>query len=152
MLVHLQEYNLKHAQFKILPRYKVKTEGEAVQLFDQIICESVKSPGQYFHASAPWKIDNFSIGSELNLGIQPAGFTVVKSYRPSEEYKEYLRGGSVIRLFHKELEAFLVAEGLFDEEVTEDGCQSSAPPTSPRVPRMDRALPLWMAIERRCRR
>jgi len=26
------------------------------------VFESVKSPGQYFHASAPWKIDNFSIG------------------------------------------------------------------------------------------
>ncbi|KAJ8303557.1 hypothetical protein KUTeg_019953 [Tegillarca granosa] len=30
-------------------------------------------------------------------------------------------GGSVIRLFHKELEAYLVAEGLFDDCVTEDG-------------------------------
>ncbi|CAL1535481.1 unnamed protein product, partial [Lymnaea stagnalis] len=29
-------------------------------------------------------------------------------------------GGSVIRLFHKELEAYLVAEGLFDDDVTED--------------------------------
>ena len=27
----------------------------------------------------------------------------------------------MIRLFHKELEAYLVAEGLFDEVVTEDG-------------------------------
>ena len=27
----------------------------------------------------------------------------------------------MIRLFHKELEAYLVAEGLFDEEITEDG-------------------------------
>jgi inositol 1,4,5-triphosphate receptor type 1 len=33
----------------------------------------------------------------------------------------FLQGGSCIRLFHKELEAYLVAEGLFDEEVTEDG-------------------------------
>lgn len=33
----------------------------------------------------------------------------------------YIQGGSVIRLFHKELEAYLVAEGLFDEVVTEDG-------------------------------
>lgn len=28
---------------------------------------------------------------------------------------------SVIRLFHKELEAYLVAEGLFEDCVTEDG-------------------------------
>lgn len=31
------------------------------------------------------------------------------------------QGGSVVRLFHKELEAYMVAEGLFDDEVTEDG-------------------------------
>jgi len=28
--VHLESYNAKHAQFKILPRYKVKSEGEFV--------------------------------------------------------------------------------------------------------------------------
>lgn len=33
----------------------------------------------------------------------------------------FFQGGALIRLFHKELEAYLVAEGLFDEEVTEDG-------------------------------
>ena len=32
-----------------------------------------------------------------------------------------LQGGSIIRLFHKELEAFVVAEGLFDDEISEDG-------------------------------
>ena len=31
------------------------------------------------------------------------------------------QGGSAIRLFHKEMEAYMVAEGLFDDEVTEDG-------------------------------
>ncbi|KAK2140830.1 hypothetical protein LSH36_1236g00007 [Paralvinella palmiformis] len=120
VFIHLQSYNAKHAQFKILPRYKVKSEGEFVQVFDQIILESVKSPGQFFHASAAWKIDHFTIGSELNLGIQPAGFTVVKSSRPVEQHTNFVKGGSVIRLFHKELEAYLVAEGLFDEEITED--------------------------------
>ena len=27
--------------------------------------------------------------SELNLGVQAAGFTVVKSYRPTDDYKDY---------------------------------------------------------------
>ena len=36
-----------------------------------------------------------------------------------------LQGGSIIRLFHKELEAYMVAEGLFDDEVTEDGTYDS---------------------------
>ncbi len=30
--VSLLEYNAKHAQFKILPRYKVKSEGEFVSI------------------------------------------------------------------------------------------------------------------------
>ena len=33
----------------------------------------------------------------------------------------YFQGGCPIRLFHKELEAYVVAEGLFEEELTEDG-------------------------------
>ena len=33
----------------------------------------------------------------------------------------YFQGGSVIRMFHKELEAYIVAEGLFDDDITEDG-------------------------------
>ena len=31
------------------------------------------------------------------------------------------QAGVPIRLFHKEIEAYLVAEGLFEDEVTEDG-------------------------------
>jgi len=33
-----------------------------VQIFDQTIFESYKSPGQFFHASSAWKIDHFIIG------------------------------------------------------------------------------------------
>ena len=33
-----------------------------VQLFDQIVFESVKSHGHYFHASEPFQIDHFSYG------------------------------------------------------------------------------------------
>lgn len=60
--MHLERYNAKHAQFRILPRYKVKSEGEVVQMLDQIVFESVKSPGQYFHASVPFNIDHFQSG------------------------------------------------------------------------------------------
>jgi hypothetical protein len=44
-------------------------------------------------------------------------------FYPVEQIKllSSLQGGSIIRLFHKELEAYMVAEGLFDDEVTEDG-------------------------------
>nr|XP_022341730.1 inositol 1,4,5-trisphosphate receptor type 2-like isoform X3 [Crassostrea virginica] len=120
MKVSLHEYNAKNAQFRILPRYKVKSEGEIVQLFDQIVFESVKSHGHYFHASEPFQIDHFSYGSELNLGVERSSFTLIGSYRQLQEQDRFVRGGSVIRLFHKELEAYLVAEGLFEDCVTED--------------------------------
>ncbi|KAL4234550.1 hypothetical protein ACF0H5_006191 [Mactra antiquata] len=120
MKVSLHDFNAKNAQFRILPRYKVKSEGEVVQLYDQIVFESVKSPGHYFHASEPHQIDYKSYGSELNLGVERSSFTLIGSYREALEPERFVRGGSVIRLFHKELEAYLVAEGLFDEGVTED--------------------------------
>ncbi|KAH9502988.1 hypothetical protein Btru_072533, partial [Bulinus truncatus] len=120
MKISLIEFNAKNAQFRILPRYKVKSEGEVVQLYDQIVFESVKSPGHYFHASDPYQIDSFSYGSELNLGVERSSFTLIGSYRDRPEEIRFVRGGCVVRLFHKELEAYLVAEGLFDEAVIED--------------------------------
>ena len=33
-----------------------------VQIYDQIIFESLKSPGQYFHVSTTFKIDHFTNG------------------------------------------------------------------------------------------
>ena len=36
-----------------------------------------------------------------------------------------LQVGDLIRFFHKEMEAYLVAEGLFDDELTEDGMWNS---------------------------
>ncbi|XP_064627454.1 inositol 1,4,5-trisphosphate receptor type 1-like isoform X9 [Lineus longissimus] len=119
MLVSLQDYNAKHGQFRILPRYKVKSEGEVIQIFDQVVLESIKSPGHFMHASAPYQIDYLTFGSELNLGVEAAGFTVIKNYSPRIEHLNFVRGGVFISLFHKELEAYIVAEGLFKECVTE---------------------------------
>ncbi|XP_055891550.1 inositol 1,4,5-trisphosphate receptor type 1-like isoform X4 [Biomphalaria glabrata] len=131
MMIMLQEFNAKNAQFRILPQYKVKSEGEVVQIYDQIIFESIKSPGHFFHASSGFQVDHFTFGSELNLGVERSGFTLVRFCKENPELElfvkrgisvipKYIKGGSVIRLFHKELEAYLVAEGLFDDEVTED--------------------------------
>lgn len=120
MMISLHEFNAKNAQFKILPRYKVKSEGEVVQLHDQIVFESIKSPGHYFHASHKFQIDYYTEGSELNLGVERSSFTLIGSHRINPDQSKFVRGGSVIRLFHKELEAYLVAEGLFEESITED--------------------------------
>uniref|UniRef100_A0A1I8FE30 MIR domain-containing protein n=1 Tax=Macrostomum lignano TaxID=282301 RepID=A0A1I8FE30_9PLAT len=49
MQVTLNPDNAGAAQFKVMPRFKVKGEGDLVQIEDQVILESVKSPGQYLH-------------------------------------------------------------------------------------------------------
>ncbi|XP_064638087.1 inositol 1,4,5-trisphosphate receptor type 2-like isoform X2 [Lineus longissimus] len=120
MLVSLHDYNAKHAQFRVQPRYKVKSEGDNVQIYDQIVLESVKSVGQYFHASMPWQIDYDTFGSELNLGIERTGFTLIKTCKPILGDEEFVKGGSVIRLYHRELEAYLITEGLFGDEVLQN--------------------------------
>ncbi|XP_076470932.1 inositol 1,4,5-trisphosphate-gated calcium channel ITPR2-like isoform X2 [Babylonia areolata] len=120
MMIMLQEFNAKNAQFRILPQYKVKSEGEVVQIFDQIVFESIKSPGHFYHASQAFQVEHLTYGSELNLGVERSGFTLVRFCKENPELDLLVKGGSVIRLFHKELEAYMVAEGLFDDEVTED--------------------------------
>ena len=32
-----------------------------------------------------------------------------------------LQAGDIVRFYHKEMEAYMVAEGLFDDVLTEDG-------------------------------
>ncbi|KAL5004999.1 hypothetical protein ScPMuIL_018455, partial [Solemya velum] len=112
----------KHCQFKIMPRYKVKAEGDVVQIDDQIVLESVKSPGQYLHVSKLL----LGIGSiynksyELNLSVQQSGFTLLRRYKPSPDDENKIKVGDAIRFYHKEMEAYMVAEGLFDDVLTED--------------------------------
>jgi len=101
---------------------------QKVQADDQIVLESVKSPGQFMHASAPWQINRWVTGyvcfneliamavswiqasvqlaysysstflnclvyfrSEINLGVNKAGFTVSKYYSPLKEHKNMVK-------------------------------------------------------------
>ncbi|XP_077862152.1 inositol 1,4,5-trisphosphate-gated calcium channel ITPR1-like [Saccoglossus kowalevskii] len=122
ILVELLEFNAKNAQFRIMPRYKVKSEGEKVHVDDQIVLESVKTAGQYLHVShnifGPAFVNSDSF--ELNLSVRKSGFTLVRYYKPDVEHSGILKAGSLFRLFHKELESYLTAEGTVQTKVTED--------------------------------
>ncbi|KAK2186847.1 hypothetical protein NP493_187g03055 [Ridgeia piscesae] len=120
--VALEKKNAKHAQFCIMPRYKVKSEGDQVQVGDQVILESIKSPGQYLHVSKVLFDERsvYSLSHELNLSMGQSGFTIYRRYKPEPQATEMLKAGVPLRLFHKEIEAYLCAEGLFHDEVTED--------------------------------
>nr|KAG5699258.1 hypothetical protein BaRGS_000460 [Batillaria attramentaria] len=121
--VELQAENAKHAQFRIMPRYKVKAEGDVVQVDDQIVLESAKSPGQFLHVSRVLlgQQSVYSQSHELNLSVRQSGFTLYRKYKPSADDGTKIRVGDPLRFYHKEMEAYLVAEGLFDDELTEDG-------------------------------
>lgn len=58
---------------------------------------------------------------ELNLSVQQSGFTIYRKYKPAPEDMDRVKVGDIIRFYHKEMEAYLVAEGLFDDELLEDG-------------------------------
>ncbi|XP_052783710.1 inositol 1,4,5-trisphosphate receptor type 1-like isoform X3 [Mya arenaria] len=122
MAVELHDYNAKHAQFKVMPRYKVKAEGDVVQVDDQIVFESVKSPGQYLHVSKSLLGGQsvYQKGFELNLSVQQSGFTVMRKYKPTPDDEKKVKVGDMVAFYHKEMEAYLVAEGLFDDVLTED--------------------------------
>ncbi|XP_070173522.1 inositol 1,4,5-trisphosphate-gated calcium channel ITPR3-like [Littorina saxatilis] len=122
MAVELQLENAKNAQFRIMPRYKVKAEGDVVQVDDQIVLESVKSPGQYLHVSqkALGASSVYQHSLELNLSLRQSGFTLYRRHKPSTEDDGMIKVGDPVRFYHKEMEAYLVAQGLFDDELTED--------------------------------
>lgn len=62
---------------------------------------------------------------ELNLSVQQSGFTIYRKYKPAPEDMDRVKVGDIIRFYHKEMEAYLVAEGLFDDELLEDGKPTS---------------------------
>ncbi|OWF37431.1 Inositol 1,4,5-trisphosphate receptor type 3 [Mizuhopecten yessoensis] len=138
MAVELIGVNAKHAQFRIMPRYKVKAEGDTVQVEDQIMFESVKSAGSFLHVSKHLfpSLSVYHESHEMNLSVQTTGFVVYRKYKPMVEEEEKLKIGEPVRFFHKEMEAYLVAEGLFNEEIQED--------VHLRVRPMDQTIPKTM--------
>lgn len=55
------------------------------------------------------------------MSVQQSGFTIYRKYKPALGDSSKIKFGDLIRFYHKEMEAYLVAEGLFDDEVLEDG-------------------------------
>ena len=51
MQVYLDQEDGRGCIFKILPRYKIQSVGEAVHFSDQVKLESVATEGQFLHCS-----------------------------------------------------------------------------------------------------
>ena len=59
----MDESNAKHAQLRLMSHYHVKSDKQPVHYLEQVVFESVKSPGQYFHASSPFNVDHNKLRS-----------------------------------------------------------------------------------------
>lgn len=84
---------------------------------DQIALESVKTPGQYLHASlaAYEQLSEEGLPSlhELNLSVDQSSY-IIKPFRfpRTIESSDTICGGDVIQMSHKEIGAYIAAEGL----------------------------------------
>ncbi|KAI0214641.1 Inositol 1,4,5-trisphosphate receptor [Lamellibrachia satsuma] len=118
MRVLLCDYNAKHAHFRVMPRYKIKAEGDVVHVNDQLILESVKSSGQCLHVSDTYFGGGYvySDSYELNLSVGPSSFTIYRRRSPSKTDDNYILANSPVQIFHKAIEACMSAEGVFVEK------------------------------------
>ncbi|XP_065902252.1 inositol 1,4,5-trisphosphate receptor type 2-like [Dysidea avara] len=58
----------------------------------------------------------FPYSYEVNASATESGYTVKSHYRSMPNEESSIKGGSIVRLFHRELESYLVAEGSFANE------------------------------------
>ncbi|XP_019849736.1 PREDICTED: inositol 1,4,5-trisphosphate receptor type 1-like isoform X1 [Amphimedon queenslandica] len=126
LLVNLSEENSDGCSFVILPRYKVRSEGDEIRFSDQMKLESFKTKGQFLscsfgqrtlYAAGFYTHPNFY---ELNLSATESALTLIPHSCPSvnKHPDNALRAGGVVRLFHREDECYIVAEGSFANDAT----------------------------------
>ena len=122
--VTLFDTNGEHVQFKITPKYKVSNIGDKIRIEDQIVLENVKAQ-QYLHISSS-EIRNSFYGinpksHEVNASAVDSAFSIFSHIRLESEATTQLcnvRGGSILRLYHLQVQCYVVAAGScgFDDE------------------------------------
>ncbi|KAI6652753.1 hypothetical protein LOD99_4139 [Oopsacas minuta] len=123
--VTLFETNGDHVQFKITPKYKVSNIGDKIRIEDQIVLENVKAQ-QYLHISNS-EIRNSFYGinpnsHEVNASAIDSAFSIYSHIRLEHEITssqiQNIRGGSVLRLYHLQVQCYVVAAGScgFDDD------------------------------------
>lgn len=123
--VTLFDTNGDHVQFKITPKYKVSNIGDKIRIEDQIVLENVKAQ-QYLHISTS-QIRNSFYGInpdsyEVNASAINSAFSIYSHIRLEHEIVssqlQNIRGGSVLRLYHLQVQCYVVAAGScgFDDE------------------------------------
>ena len=119
MKVDLSEEVTRSSWFRIMPRFKVRAEGDPIRGNDQVVVESIESVGQYWHASAqPYQeLHPDANNHEINLSVQKSAFVVCMHASINETKPGFMKGGSVIQLFHK-VWGVVMIQGAFTDLIT----------------------------------
>jgi inositol 1,4,5-triphosphate receptor type 1 len=114
----------------------------------QVVLESTKTLGQHVHSTiVPLDDESVMPGClELNIAVTPSVYTIVPHARTvvTDASPGTLRGGDVIQLFHKEISAYLAAEGVFNEPAPREGVHMRT--REPDTRRPNRLLPPTSAV------
>eukprot|EP00842_Homolaphlyctis_polyrhiza_P001352 jgi/Hompol1/2217/HPOL_001648-RA len=125
----------KESLFRILPRYRIRAEGETVRIRDVVVIQSIKTEnflnvGRISHAVSP---SAFPAGGEQKVSgaldrsrvfddvMQPLFFEASAALSPHGwivhlfdshqiENQKRIRAGQYVRFYHKEKEGYLSAE------------------------------------------
>ena len=87
----LQEYNAKNAQFRLLPQYKVKSEGEVVRISREMVD----------WLTSLWTLagENLSVGCPTKWdGTQPCWILEIKDIEDNDYYHAYLGRENITEL------------------------------------------------------
>ena len=126
MGVFLTEFSGTSANFKVMPRFKIRGEGDPVRAGDQCVLLSEKASGQYLTCTAG---DDGSKGvfragklithehvfqqgdHEASASAEKRGWTIKEIFRAtppgSKKKKVFIQSGDVVRLQHREMEKLL---------------------------------------------
>ena len=115
--------------------------------FLQVVLESVKTGGQYIHTSTavlPAEKNIAPTCHDVNISVSPTALTVYPHMPHRTEEDKDVRGGDLIQLFHKEISAYLAAEGAFYESTPREDVHMRVREPDPRRPH--RLLPPTSAV------
>eukprot|EP00051_Salpingoeca_urceolata_P021906 m.350051 g.350051 ORF g.350051 m.350051 type:complete len:553 (+) comp19886_c0_seq3:209-1867(+) len=137
MKVDMTSSPTRHSWFRIMPRYKVRAEGDPVRMSDQIVFESVKTLGQFLHTSneaLPEWSPNFG-QMEVNLSVAPTAYKIIEHRQVDDTEENALYGMDLLQLHHKEVGGYVAAEGIYCDTKPRTDVHLRIRPADPQRPR-----------------
>eukprot|EP00048_Salpingoeca_helianthica_P010361 m.148947 g.148947 ORF g.148947 m.148947 type:complete len:2177 (+) comp15063_c6_seq1:1159-7689(+) len=109
------------AMFTIIPRFKISADGDAVRLNDQVLfvsCDGTTSTRWYLGAQYQDRVWLLCLGNARTTGLRPRLFAPYGV--SSEAFRQTLKGGDFVRLFHKENNGYLTIAPLGTQAANTD--------------------------------